>query len=124
MRLLERDEGIGFGEGADIPGAVLITASLMLGVYTIVVPAADQGWTSAPALGLTAVSLALLVAFIVREATARNPLIPLRIFRSRNVSGAIPTPFRSSLITERSSTRNTTLSPNMVGSTATRRSMG
>ena len=35
-RLLERDEGIGFGEGADSLGAVLITASLMLGVYTIV----------------------------------------------------------------------------------------
>ena len=36
LRLLERDEGIGFGEGADVPGAVLITSSLMLGVYTIV----------------------------------------------------------------------------------------
>ena len=41
MRLLERDEGIGFGDGADIPGAVLITSSLMLGVYTIVKPAAE-----------------------------------------------------------------------------------
>ena len=88
VRLLDRDKGIGFGEGADIPGAVLITSSLMLGVYTIVKPAADYGWGSGRALGLGAVSLALLVAFLVREATARNPLIPLRIFRSRNVSGA------------------------------------
>jgi EmrB/QacA subfamily drug resistance transporter len=87
-RLLGRERGIGFGGGADVPGAVLITTSLMLGVYTIVKPAADHGWGSGQALGLGAVSVALLVAFLVREATARNPLIPLRIFRSRNVSGA------------------------------------
>jgi EmrB/QacA subfamily drug resistance transporter len=88
MRFLDKDAGIGFGEGADIPGAVLITTSLMLGVYTIVKPAADYGWGAGRTLGLGAVSLALLLAFIAREATARTPLIPLRIFRSRNVTGA------------------------------------
>ncbi len=87
-RLLERDEGIGFGEGADVPGAVLITSSLMLGVYTIVEPAADLGWGSGRTLGLGVAALVLLVAFLVREARAPNPLVPLRIFRSRNVSGA------------------------------------
>ena len=87
-RLLDREEGIGFGEGADIPGAVLITSSLLLGVYTIVKPAAELGWGSVQTLGLGAVSLVLLVAFVVREARASNPLVPLRIFRSRNVSGA------------------------------------
>jgi EmrB/QacA subfamily drug resistance transporter len=87
-RLLERDRGIGFGDGADVPGAVLITSSLMVGVYTIVKPAADYGWGSGRTLSLGAVSLALLVAFVVREVKAGNPLIPLRIFRSRNVSGA------------------------------------
>jgi len=87
-RLLERDEGIGFGEGADVPGAVLITSSLMLGVYTIVEPAADLGWGAGQTLGLGALSLALLGAFLIREAKTDNPLIPLRIFRSRNVSGA------------------------------------
>ena len=88
VRLLDRDEGIGFGQGADIPGAVLITSSLMLGVYTIVKPAADYGWGSGRTLGLGAAALALLVAFVVREARAANPLVPLRIFRSRNVAGA------------------------------------
>jgi EmrB/QacA subfamily drug resistance transporter len=88
LRLIDRDEGIGFGDGADVPGAVLITTSLMLGVYTIVKPAAEQGWGSAEALGLGALSLALLAAFLVREARTSNPLIPLRIFRSRNMSGA------------------------------------
>jgi MFS family permease len=87
-RLLDREEGIGFGEGADIPGAALITSSLLLGVYTIVKPAAELGWGSVQTLGLGAVSLVLLVAFVVREARASNPLVPLRIFRSRNVSGA------------------------------------
>jgi EmrB/QacA subfamily drug resistance transporter len=88
IRLLERDKGLGLGDGADVPGAVLITSSLMLGVYTIVKPAADYGWGSGRTLGLGAASLALLVAFIAREARAANPIMPLRIFRSRNVSGA------------------------------------
>jgi EmrB/QacA subfamily drug resistance transporter len=88
LRLLARDQGIGFGAGADIPGAALITSALMLGVYTIVAPAAKYGWGAARTLELGAVSLALLGAFVLRQARARNPLIPLRIFRSRNVSGA------------------------------------
>ncbi len=88
QRLVERDQGIGFGDGTDAPGAVLITGSLMLGVYTIVKPAAEQGWGATQTLLLGAGSLALLGAFVAREATARNPLVPLRIFRSRNVSGA------------------------------------
>jgi EmrB/QacA subfamily drug resistance transporter len=87
-RLLSHDEGIGLSAGADLPGALLITSSLMLGVYTIVKPAAEHGWGSGEALELGAISLVLLAAFIVRQARAANPLMPLRIFRSRNVSGA------------------------------------
>ena len=60
----------------------------MLLVYTIVKPAADYGWGDGRTLSLGSASLGLLAAFIWREATARTPLIPLRIFRSRNVSGA------------------------------------
>ncbi len=88
LRLLKRDEGIGIGEGADIPGAVLITSALMLGVYTIVKPAAEDGWGAGRTLFLGAISLVLLVGFLAREATASKPLMPLRVFRSRNVSGA------------------------------------
>jgi len=87
-RLIEADKGIGFGDGADVPGAVLITSSLMLGVYTIVDPAAEYGWGAGRTLALGAVSLVLLAAFLTREATAKSPLIPLRIFRSRNITGA------------------------------------
>jgi EmrB/QacA subfamily drug resistance transporter len=88
LRLLERDRGIGLREGADIPGALLITGALMLGVYTIVIPAAEDGWGAGSTLLLGALSLALLAGFVAREATARTPLIPLRIFRSRSVTGA------------------------------------
>ena len=77
-RLLPNDDGLGLGQGADVLGAALITGALMLGVYAIVKPA--------PLLGI--VSVALLVAFIAREATASSPLMPLRLFRSRNVAGA------------------------------------
>ncbi|MEA2475475.1 MAG: hypothetical protein QOE06_3390 [Thermoleophilaceae bacterium] len=88
LRLLARDRGTGFGAGADVLGAVLITGALMLLVYTIVEPAAKDGWGAARTLELGAGALGLLAAFLIREATASNPLIPLRIFRSRNVSGA------------------------------------
>jgi EmrB/QacA subfamily drug resistance transporter len=88
LRLLEPDRGIGLGRGTDVLGAGLITGALMLGVYTIVEPAAELGWGAGRTLGLGAAALGLLVAFVVREATARNPLVPLRIFRSRNVTGA------------------------------------
>ena len=87
-RLLDRDTGLGLREGADIPGATLVTAALMLAVYTIVGPAAEDGWGAVRTLGLGACSLALLAAFVAREATARRPLMPLRIFTSRNVVGA------------------------------------
>jgi EmrB/QacA subfamily drug resistance transporter len=87
-RLIEADRGIGFRDGADVPGAGLITASLMLGVYTIVNPAGEYGWGAGRTLTFGAISLVLLVAFVLREATAKSPLIPLRIFRSRNVAGA------------------------------------
>jgi EmrB/QacA subfamily drug resistance transporter len=87
-RLVENDEGIGLRKGADALGATLITGALMLLVYTIVKPAADEGWGAPLTLGLGATSLALLGGFIAREATARTPLVPLRIFRNRNVSGA------------------------------------
>jgi EmrB/QacA subfamily drug resistance transporter len=87
-RLLRHDRGTGFGQGADVLGAALITGALMLLVYTIVKPAAEDGWGSTQTLTFGAGALVLLVAFVAREATAANPLVPLRIFRSRNVAGA------------------------------------
>jgi len=88
LRLLPRDRGLGLGRGADVAGALLITGALMLLVYTIVEPAAELGWGAPRTLGLGAAALGLLAAFVAREATAAEPLMPLRIFRSRNVAGA------------------------------------
>ncbi len=87
-RLLPADRGIGLTKGADAPGALLITGGLMLAVYTIVKPAADDGWGAPTTLLLAAASLALLAAFVARQATASQPLIPLRIFRSRTLCAA------------------------------------
>jgi EmrB/QacA subfamily drug resistance transporter len=87
LRLVEGRPGIGLREGADVPGAALITAGLMLGVYTIL-GINDHGWGSTQTLVLGAISTALLVAFVGRQARIANPLMPLRLFRSRNVAGA------------------------------------
>ncbi|HEV3056493.1 MAG TPA: MFS transporter, partial [Solirubrobacteraceae bacterium] len=77
----------GLHKGVDIAGAALVTSALMLAVYTIV-KAGDYGWGSARTLGFGGGAILLLAAFVAREATAAEPLVPLRIFRSRNVSGA------------------------------------
>jgi MFS family permease len=87
LRLIEAHPGLGVGHGADLPGAVLLTGGLMLGVYTIL-GVAEHGWTSGRTLGLGAIAAVALVAFVVRQARIENPLMPLRLFRSRNVTGA------------------------------------
>jgi MFS family permease len=87
VRLVEDAEGIGLGAGADIPGAAMITSGLMLGVYTIL-EAGEVGWGSLQTLGLGGASVALLGAFVARQSRVENPLMPLRLFRSRNVLGA------------------------------------
>jgi EmrB/QacA subfamily drug resistance transporter len=87
IRLVPDREGIGLAAGADLPGAALLTGGLMLGVYTIL-GVAEEGWGSTRTLALGAVSIALLAAFVARQARVANPLMPLRLFRSRNVAGA------------------------------------
>ncbi|HJS94766.1 MAG TPA: DHA2 family efflux MFS transporter permease subunit [Solirubrobacteraceae bacterium] len=83
-RLLPNDTGIGLNKGADAPGALLIVAALMLVVYAIV-ETGDYGWGSARTLTLGGTGAALLAAFIVRQARAANPLVPLRVFASPTV---------------------------------------
>src|SRR3954453_15082230 len=88
LRYVTADRGVGFGQGADIAGTVLITSALMLLVYTIVKPAADEGWGATTTIACGIGAIALLAAFVAREATAKNPLIPLRIFRSRTIAAS------------------------------------
>ncbi|MEV5301621.1 MFS transporter [Amycolatopsis methanolica] len=87
LRVLENDRGLGPRAGADWLGAALVTAALMLGVYTIV-EVESHGWASAHTIGFGALSLVLPAAFGVRQSWARDPLLPLRIFASRGLAGA------------------------------------
>jgi EmrB/QacA subfamily drug resistance transporter len=86
-RLVPNRAGLGLHHGADYPGAALITASLMLGVFTIL-QISEWGWVDTRTLGLSAISAVLLAIFIHRQATIENPLMPLRLFESRNVVGS------------------------------------
>ncbi|MFJ8535474.1 MFS transporter [Streptomyces sp. NPDC093591] len=85
VRVLEPDRGAGLGRGADYPGAALVTGALMLTVY-VIVGAGDRDLTAT--LLLAVLSLALFVAFTVRQARATRPLLRLRLFGSRLLSGA------------------------------------
>jgi EmrB/QacA subfamily drug resistance transporter len=87
-RLVPDRAGLGFKDNkVDVPGALMLTGGLMIAVYAIV-GVEKEGWGSAQTLGLAAVALVLLTGFVVRQARIAHPLLPLRIFRSRNVTGA------------------------------------
>lgn len=85
--LIEPDVGLGLRAGADVVGALLVTSGVMLGAYAIL-GVGDHGWGSAHTLGSGTLAVVLLAGFVVRQATATRPLLPLRIFRSRNLVGA------------------------------------
>jgi EmrB/QacA subfamily drug resistance transporter len=84
-RFLTSDRGAGIGQGADALGALLVTMALMIGVYAIV-QSSTYGLGSLHTIGFGMVALSLLVAFVVRQRLARNPILPLRVFRSRTLS--------------------------------------
>jgi EmrB/QacA subfamily drug resistance transporter len=84
LRLLPTGRGAGTGR-LDIAGAVTITAALMLAVYAIV-NGNDVGWTSARTLGLLGAAAVLVCAFLAIEARVRSPLVPLGLFRKRNIA--------------------------------------
>jgi len=71
----------------DVAGAVTVTSSLMLAVYAIV-NGNQEGWTSARTLGVLGAAAALLAAFLTIESRVRMPLMPLRLFRLRNIATA------------------------------------
>ena len=87
VRILEPNRGTGPARRTDVPGALLVTAGLMLGVRTIV-ETGRHGWHSAATTVPAVISVLLLAAFVVRQATAADPLLPPRLVRPRNVWGA------------------------------------
>jgi EmrB/QacA subfamily drug resistance transporter len=87
LRLLPTSGGSAAGTRLDVGGAVTVTAALMLAVYAIV-NGNQAGWTSVQTLGLLGGSAALLAVFLWLETHVASPLVPLRLFRLRNVATA------------------------------------
>jgi EmrB/QacA subfamily drug resistance transporter len=87
LRLVPAGEAGGGGGRLDVPGAVAVTGALMVAVYAIV-NGNENGWTSFETLGLLALSVALLALFLVIESRVSAPLVPLRLFKLRNVATA------------------------------------
>ncbi|MCH7344788.1 MFS transporter [Pelomonas sp. CA6] len=83
--LLPPGRGTAADATLDWPGAIAVTASLMLAVYAVV-GANEMGWTSPRTLGLLATAFALLLVFLVIEACVAHPLMPLSLFRLRSVA--------------------------------------
>ncbi|WP_327001400.1 MFS transporter [Dactylosporangium sp. NBC_01737] len=74
------DRGLGLRAGADVLGAFLVTAGLMTGIAAVV--------QSTGRVLFSVAAVLLLAGFVARQATARTPLMPLRVLRSRQVAGA------------------------------------
>ena len=87
VKLLPAARGPAATGRLDVAGAVTVTASLMLAVYAIV-NGNEAGWGSGQTIGLLAVAAALLGLFLVIEARVPSPLMPLGLFRLRNVATA------------------------------------
>jgi Na+/melibiose symporter-like transporter len=83
--MLPSDDVVPGSTKLDVPGAVLVTSALMIAVYAVV-GGNDTGWATTETLGLLAASVVLFVAFVVWETKAAAPLVPLRLFKLRNVS--------------------------------------
>jgi EmrB/QacA subfamily drug resistance transporter len=87
LRILDRHESTVTHNNLDLPGAILVTGGLMSLVYALVKSPAD-GWTSHTAFTFFGIAIVALVAFVINESRAKHPLVPLRIFRIRNLVGA------------------------------------
>ena len=87
LRLLPAGSPHKAGGKLDVAGAVTVTLGMMLAVYAVV-GGNEAGWTSPMTLGLLAAALVLLGLFLVIESRVREPLMPLSMFKLRNVATA------------------------------------
>src|SRR5438093_4193246 len=87
LRLLPPAAGTAVARRLDVAGAVTVTGALMLAVYAIV-NGNQAGWTSGQTLGLLGGAVALMATFLGIESRVDSPLMPLGLFRLRNVATA------------------------------------
>jgi EmrB/QacA subfamily drug resistance transporter len=87
MRVLPAGARAAAGERLDVAGAVVVTSGLILAVYAII-NGNHAGWLSAQTLGLLAAAAVLIAGFLVLESRVRAPLVPLALFRLRNLATA------------------------------------
>lgn len=87
IKLVKKHESEETNNSLDLPGAISVTAALMSLVYGLV-KAPVSGWTSHSSLTFFIIAAVLLVFFVWNENRAKHPLIPLSIFKIRNLSGA------------------------------------
>jgi EmrB/QacA subfamily drug resistance transporter len=85
QRLLPGERGQAMSGRLDVAGAVTVTAALIIAVYAIV-NGNQNGWTSATTLGLLGTSVVVLALFIGIESRVRSPLVPLGLFKHRNIT--------------------------------------
>jgi EmrB/QacA subfamily drug resistance transporter len=86
LKYVPQHDGEEGNKKLDLPGAVLVTGGLMMLVYALS-QASSQGWSSMSSLVSMGISVVLLVLFVLNEQHSKHPLVPLAIFRIRNVSG-------------------------------------
>jgi EmrB/QacA subfamily drug resistance transporter len=87
LRILDKHESTSDHNNLDLPGAVLVTGGLMTLVYALV-QAPTLGWTQHTSLTYFGISIVALILFLINESRVKHPLVPLRIFRIRNLAGA------------------------------------
>jgi EmrB/QacA subfamily drug resistance transporter len=87
MGLLPHAKVEGTHQKLDVAGAILVTTSMILAVYAVV-NGNETGWTSVETMGLLGAAVVLLVAFIITEARISTPLMPLELFKLRNLMTA------------------------------------
>jgi EmrB/QacA subfamily drug resistance transporter len=85
--LIVENVGIGIRQGVDVVGSVLVTLSLMVGIYGVVT-ASRLGWGSPETLGALGLAIVLGTAFIILESRLANPIMPLRILKLRSLTGS------------------------------------
>jgi EmrB/QacA subfamily drug resistance transporter len=87
VSLIAADHPLGTRRRFDLSGAVLVTAGMLLLIYTLI-EAPTVGWSDARTLGALAITAAILAGFVINERRASDPLVPFSIFRIKGLAAA------------------------------------